>query len=148
MRERGKRSHGYYFIFLTDSTVLPEMSKTAHSTHTTAKPPSGGRQKATASALGAPSQHNQGSRKGKRAWRKNVDLQDVEEGMEGLRAEERLTGYAQLCIYLGSSSPENLYLCVRSILQKKTDEQLFQIDTTGDEHGASCILQVDRPYEA
>jgi hypothetical protein len=46
------------------------------------------------SALGAPSQHNQGSRKGKRAWRKHVDIQDVEAGLESLRAEERVTGYA------------------------------------------------------
>jgi nucleolar protein 53 len=43
--------------------------------------------------LGAPSQHNQGSRKGKRAWRKNVDIGEVEDGLEGLRAEERVTGY-------------------------------------------------------
>lgn len=43
-------------------------------------------------ALGAPSQHTQGSRKGKRAWRKNVDIGEVEEGMEGLRAEERVVG--------------------------------------------------------
>jgi hypothetical protein len=46
------------------------------------------------STLGAPSQHNQGSRKGKRAWRKNVDIGEVEEGLEGMRAEERVTGYA------------------------------------------------------
>lgn len=46
------------------------------------------------STLGAPSQHNQGSRKGKRAWRKNVDIGEVEEGLEGLRVEERVTGYA------------------------------------------------------
>ena len=44
------------------------------------------------SSVGAPSQHNQASRKGKRAWRKNVDIGDVEEGLEGLRAEERVTG--------------------------------------------------------
>ncbi|KAF8180339.1 DIL domain-containing protein [Mycena galopus ATCC 62051] len=43
-------------------------------------------------AVGAPSQHNQPSRKGKKAWRKNVDLQEVEEGFEELRVEERATG--------------------------------------------------------
>ena len=47
----------------------------------------------TKTALGAPSQHSQGSRKGKRAWRKNVDIGEVEEGLEELRAEERVTGY-------------------------------------------------------
>ena len=49
-------------------------------------------EKKAGSSVGAPAQRNQGSRKGKRAWRKNVDLEDVEEGMEGLRAEERVTG--------------------------------------------------------
>lgn len=44
------------------------------------------------SAVGAPSQRNQPSRKGKRAWRKNVDLDDVEEALEGLRGEERVHG--------------------------------------------------------
>ena len=48
--------------------------------------------KAANSSFGAPSQRNQASRKGKRAWRKNVDIEDVEEGLEGLRAEERVTG--------------------------------------------------------
>jgi hypothetical protein len=49
-------------------------------------------------ALGAPSQPNQGTRKGKRAWRKNVDIGDVEEGLEELRAEERATGYVFLLV--------------------------------------------------
>jgi nucleolar protein 53 len=48
--------------------------------------------------FGAPSQHNQGSRKGKRAWRKNVDIDEVEEGLEGLRAEERVTGYVFIVV--------------------------------------------------
>ncbi|KAI0943675.1 hypothetical protein AcW1_002776 [Taiwanofungus camphoratus] len=68
--------------------------------------------KKVASSIGAPAQRNQGSRKGKRAWRKNVDIEEIEEGMEGLRAEERVTG---------------------SILQKKTDDELFQIDVKGDD---------------
>jgi nucleolar protein 53 len=46
------------------------------------------------SAIGAPSQHGQSSRKGKKAWRKNVDLDEVEESLEGLRVEERVTGCA------------------------------------------------------
>lgn len=44
------------------------------------------------SAVGAPSQYNQSSRKGKRAWRKNVDIGDVEQTLEELRAEERVVG--------------------------------------------------------
>ena len=51
--------------------------------------------KSSRSALGAPSQHNQSSRKGKKAWRKNVDIGEVEQGLEGLRQEERVTGYSR-----------------------------------------------------
>jgi nucleolar protein 53 len=58
----------------------------------TALKTSSGSKKAASSALGAPSQLKQSSRKRKRAWRKNVDLQDLEETLEGLRAEERITG--------------------------------------------------------
>ncbi|KAG5732943.1 hypothetical protein E4T56_gene7416, partial [Termitomyces sp. T112] len=60
---------------------------------------------------GAPSQLNQSSRKGKRAWRKNIDIQDVEHGMEEMRAEERVTG---------------------KTLQATRDQDLFQIDVQGD----------------
>ncbi|KAG9310111.1 ribosome biogenesis protein Nop53/GLTSCR2 [Chiua virens] len=73
--------------------------------------------KKTRSAVGAPSQLLQSSRKGKRAWRKNIDIQPVEEGLESLRAEERVVG---------------------SILQKQTNDQLFVVDTKGDEQGAKC----------
>ena len=52
--------------------------------------------KATRSVVGAPSQHNQSSRKGKRAWRKNINIEDVEEVLEGMRAEERVVGYVIL----------------------------------------------------
>ncbi|KAJ7089368.1 ribosome biogenesis protein Nop53/GLTSCR2 [Mycena belliarum] len=68
--------------------------------------------KGARSALGAPSQHNQPSRKGKKAWRKNVDIQEVEEGIEELRAEERATG---------------------TFLHKQQDDQLFVIDVKGDD---------------
>ncbi|RDX45800.1 P60-like protein [Lentinus brumalis] len=68
--------------------------------------------KAASSSVGAPAQRTQSSRKGKRAWRKNVDLDEVEGGLEELRAEERATG---------------------TTLQKKKDEDLFQVDVTGDD---------------
>ncbi|KAI0372350.1 P60-like protein [Pilatotrama ljubarskyi] len=68
--------------------------------------------KKAASSVGAPAQRNQSSRKGKRAWRKNVDIEPVEEGLEGLRAEERVTG---------------------TFLQNKKDEELFQVDVKGDD---------------
>ncbi|KAI0357644.1 P60-like protein [Trametes cingulata] len=69
--------------------------------------------KKTGSSIGAPAQRNQSSRKGKRAWRKNVDIEPVEEGLEGLRAEERVTG---------------------TFLQNKKDEELFQVDVQGDDN--------------
>ncbi|KAJ7132336.1 P60-like protein [Mycena epipterygia] len=75
-------------------------------------------QKSARSSLGAPAQHNQPSRKGKKAWRKNVDIQDVEEGIEELRAEERATG---------------------TFLHKQQDDQLFVIDVKGDEKIRSAL---------
>jgi Nop53 (60S ribosomal biogenesis) len=44
--------------------------------------------------IGAPAQTSQSSRKGKRAWRKNTDIAVLEEGLEELREEERITGLA------------------------------------------------------
>ncbi|KAH7107018.1 P60-like protein [Auriculariales sp. MPI-PUGE-AT-0066] len=61
---------------------------------------------------GAPSQRTQPSRKGKKAWRKNVDIGGVEESLETMREEERVTG---------------------SALQKKTNDELFQVDLKGDD---------------
>ncbi|KAF9531185.1 ribosome biogenesis protein Nop53/GLTSCR2 [Crepidotus variabilis] len=70
------------------------------------------KRKSNRSTLGAPSQHNQSSRKGKKSWRKNVNIEDLEERLEGLRAEERVIGKS---------------------LQKTSDTDLFQIDVKGDE---------------
>ncbi|KAJ1938082.1 hypothetical protein FBU59_004555 [Linderina macrospora] len=53
----------------------------------------------------------QGGRKGKRAWRKNIDLGDVEQGLEELREEEREGG---------------------SAVQDREDEDLFTVDIAGD----------------
>lgn len=36
----------------------------------------------------APQQFNQPSRKGKKAWRKNVDISEVQKGLQQLRDEE------------------------------------------------------------
>jgi len=38
-------------------------------------------------APGAPQQHKQPSRKGKKAWRKNVDVTEIQEGLEVVREE-------------------------------------------------------------
>lgn len=62
-------------------------------------------QKHSASGVGAPSQLAQSSRKGKKAWRKNIDIQPVEQGLESLRSEERVIGCGKFvsCICLPSN---------------------------------------------
>ena len=37
--------------------------------------------------VNAPQQYNQPSRKGKKAWRKNVDVSEIQEGLENVRDE-------------------------------------------------------------
>ncbi|KAJ3847163.1 ribosome biogenesis protein Nop53/GLTSCR2 [Lentinula lateritia] len=71
-------------------------------------------------ATGAPGTKKslQPSRKGKKAWRKNVNLKDLEEGLEERRGEERLFGGA---------------------LSEKPDLALFQIDKEGDENLRSIL---------
>lgn len=59
----------------------------------------------------APAQHKQPSRKGKKAWRKNVDVTQVQEGLEALREE----------VILGGPIAE------------KPSEELFAVDTIGSE---------------
>lgn len=85
-----------------------KMSKTA------TKPESNERTKKTKSAVGAPSQLSQGTRNGKKAWRKHIDIDKVEEGLEMIRSEERVMGTA---------------------LHNQPDKELFTVDVTGDEGG-------------
>ena len=90
------------------------------------------------SSVGAPAQRSQTSRKGKRAWRKNVDLEEVEEGLEELRAEERLTGYVPWVFMRRKKRAHISFLCLcRTSLQKKKDEELFHVDVVGDDQSAS-----------
>ncbi|KAG8892371.1 hypothetical protein FRC01_014200, partial [Tulasnella sp. 417] len=67
--------------------------------------------KKNVSATGAPSQYKRTGRKGKGAWRKNVDIDEVEAGMEEIRKEEAIIGVP---------------------LQKQPDSALFVMDDTGD----------------
>ncbi|RMZ88874.1 hypothetical protein DV736_g3893, partial [Chaetothyriales sp. CBS 134916] len=60
----------------------------------------------------APATHSQPSRKGKKAWRKNVDISEVTTGLDTLREEIRSTGRA---------------------IAEQSDDQLFAADTAGDE---------------
>lgn len=59
----------------------------------------------------APQQHKQPSRKGKKAWRKNVDLEEVQEGLETLR-EQIIQG---------------------GPIAERPSEELFALDTKGSE---------------
>jgi len=43
--------------------------------------------KPAAASPEAPQQHKQPSRKGKKAWRKNVDVTEIQEGFEEVRDE-------------------------------------------------------------
>ncbi|PVF93632.1 tumor suppressor protein Gltscr2 [Serendipita vermifera] len=79
------------------------------------------------STIGAPSQRTQSSRKGKRAWRKNVDITELEEGLEELREEERIIG---------------------GPVHKKTDEELFTIDLTGDAKIVRQRVKTKKPLTA
>jgi len=88
----------------------------------------------TRSILGAPSQLNQSSRKGKRAWRKNVDIEDVEKGLENIRAEERATGSVFTILFVVHLAHST---CFRTALQKVQDVDLFQVDLKGDDNSTS-----------
>ncbi|OQU94447.1 hypothetical protein CLAIMM_00802 [Cladophialophora immunda] len=64
----------------------------------------------TSTSIGAPSQRTQPSRKGKKAWRKNVDISPVTSGLEILREE-----------IIQHGKP----------LAEKAQSELFTLDTTG-----------------
>jgi nucleolar protein 53 len=79
--------------------------------------------KKSKSIVGAPSQLSQNTRKGKKAWRKNVDIDHVEEGLETIRSEERVLGTA---------------------LHNQPDKDLFAIDIAGDEGGAFVMFEFNQ----
>ena len=76
---------------------------------------------------GEPQQHKQPSRKGKRAWRKNIDVSEVQTGLESLREEIRQGGP----------------------IAEKPSNELFVLDTAGSEeirkkHKLTKPLKVDQ----
>ncbi|KAL8891354.1 MAG: hypothetical protein Q9215_001596 [Flavoplaca cf. flavocitrina] len=78
------------------------------------------------SAVGAPQTLGQRSRKGKKAWRKNVDVSEIQEGLETAR-EEVIKG---------------------GIVAEKPSDALFKFDTTGSDlirksHKTSKPLKID-----
>ena len=84
--DEGGNNHFFCDIVVLSTTTMA----TSKPSKSSSKPAS--QAKSSISSLGAPAQHNQSSRKGKRAWRKNINIEDVEEGLEGMRAEERVIG--------------------------------------------------------
>jgi len=86
---------------------MARATTTAESSKQTKKPKS---------VVGAPSQLSQSTRRNKKAWRKNIDIDHVEEGLETIRSEERVLGTA---------------------LHNQPDKDLFAVDVTGDEGGMS-----------
>ncbi|KAI9679291.1 MAG: hypothetical protein M1817_005311 [Caeruleum heppii] len=79
-----------------------------------------------AASLEAPSQHKQPSRKGKKAWRKNVDLSRVQEGLENVRDEVIKGG----------------------IIAEKPSDELFTLDTAGDESISKANYKIHKPLKA
>ncbi|KAF2227123.1 ribosome biogenesis protein Nop53/GLTSCR2 [Elsinoe ampelina] len=74
----------------------------------------------------APAQHKQPSRKGKKAWRKNVDISEVQAGLEDAREEVIFGG----------------------IISEKPSEQLFVLDTTGSEDIKEKHFKHAKPLKA
>ncbi|KAK9494688.1 ribosome biogenesis protein Nop53/GLTSCR2 [Lipomyces doorenjongii] len=74
----------------------------------------------------APKQLSQPSRKGRKAWRKNVDVSDIQEGLEKVREEKILAG---------------------TTLNSLSSDQLFLVDTTASNAGLKKVgkkpLKVD-----
>lgn len=65
--------------------------------------------------IGRPSTKAQSSRKSKKAWRKNIDLEDLSSGLETAREYERAFGMKE------------------NELETAQDELLFEVDAAGDE---------------
>ncbi|KAF6229312.1 hypothetical protein HO133_007428 [Letharia lupina] len=74
----------------------------------------------------APQQHKQPSRKGKKAWRKNVDVTDVQAGLEDVRQEVIKGG----------------------IIAEKPSDSLFTLDTKGSEAIQKSYNKIHKPLKA
>ncbi|KAK2624463.1 hypothetical protein QTJ16_006413 [Diplocarpon rosae] len=77
-------------------------------------------------APGAPQQHKQPSRKGKKAWRKNVDVTEIQEGLEEVR-DELITG---------------------GVIAEKSSDDLFTLDTAGDVGIQKKYIKISKPLKA
>ncbi|KAA8649949.1 hypothetical protein EYZ11_001009 [Aspergillus tanneri] len=77
-------------------------------------------------SIEAPRQYSQPSRKGKKAWRKNVDVTEVQEGLRVLKEEEIKGG----------------------ILAEKPSDELFTIDTTGSSEIRKLVEKQHKPLRS
>ena len=91
----------------------------------------------------APKQHKQPSRKGKKAWRKNVDLTEVQSGLEDAR-EEVIQGYG----WIPCAPISQRLTCCSGILSEKAADELFAIDTTGSEVVKNDYVKKNKPLKA
>ncbi|KAJ5545162.1 hypothetical protein N7461_007466 [Penicillium sp. DV-2018c] len=74
----------------------------------------------------APNQYRQPSRKGKKAWRKNVDVTEVQEGLRDLKEAEIVGG----------------------LVSEKPSDELFVIDTTGDDKVRKSVGKKRKPLKS
>lgn len=75
-----------------------------------------------------PAQRTQPSRKGKKAWRKHIDIDDIQEGLEESRKLERQYGTKDI--------------------SKVKENELFTVDTAGDDHLKPKELKKVKPLKA
>ncbi|KAL8826662.1 MAG: hypothetical protein Q9191_003661 [Dirinaria sp. TL-2023a] len=78
------------------------------------------------SSIEAPHQYKQTSRKGKKAWRKHVDVSDIQIGLDNVR-EEIIQG---------------------GVISEKPSNELFAVDTAGSENIQKSYNKAHRPLTA
>ena len=102
-----------------------------------------------APSIEAPQQYRQTSRKGKKAWRKNVDVSDVQTGLEIVR-EEIINGSVGHP-WTDDRSPWGLLTLDPSysgVIAEKPSGELFTVDTGGSEQIQRSYNKVHRPLKA
>lgn len=77
-------------------------------------------------SVDAPAQHKQPSRKGKKAWRKNVDVTEIQEGLEVVRDEVIKGG----------------------VIAERPSSELFTLDTTGSTEIQKSVTKGRKPLKA
>lgn len=76
----------------TASSSKPSRKETAKKPYDRSLPSHTSLKASQTKELGAPATLGQKTRKGKKAWRKNIDITHEEEALETAREEERVTG--------------------------------------------------------